>query len=77
MKISEFWKEGNGQLSNTRLHSSVLVFSGCVGIMGAMYMSKLDAIALAACTMLITEGLGSKLIQKPMEKNNETDNPST
>jgi hypothetical protein len=67
MKIFEFFQEANGQLSNIRLNATMLVMAGIFVIVYAVIISKLDASIIGAGTMLITMGIGGKLIQKGQE----------
>jgi hypothetical protein len=75
MKILEFFQEGDGQLSNTRLNCTVMIWAG-VGILvgGAFNMggAKLDANTISAAMGLIVAGSGTKLIQKTQENTSDS-----
>jgi len=69
-KLMEFFEEGNGQLSNTRLNSTIMIWCGCLILVGGSFKysgSQLDANTISAAIGLITYGTGSKLIQKSQE----------
>jgi len=68
MKILELLSESNGQLSNMRLNTTVMVFTGCGIIAFATYAGKLDANVIAAGTMLVTIALTGKVAQKAKEE---------
>lgn len=68
LKLLEFFSEENKQLSNMRLNCTVLVFTGCFLTCYALVSIKaIDANVIAAAAMLITTGIGGKIIQKKDE----------
>lgn len=67
MRISQFFEESNGQLSNMRLIATVLVVNGCFLADYALCTKTLDANVIAAMTLMITLGIGGKVVQKKDE----------
>lgn len=68
MKLLEFFSESNGQLSNIRLNATALIFTGCFLAVYTCIQNRLDANVISMATLLVTLGLGGKLIQKPTEE---------
>jgi hypothetical protein len=74
MKFLEFFSEANGTLSNIRLNATMLIFCGCMILVYPVIQGKtIDANSIAAAGLLITSGLGGKLIQKGQEEKPDTD----
>lgn len=65
MRLLQFFEESNGQLSNTRLNSSLAVYIALAQVI--VYMAGGPPVDYAIFTTLLGVGFGVKLIQKPME----------
>ena len=71
MKILEFFQEANGQLSNTRLNSTAMIWAGIGMLVGGAYKlggAILDANTISAAMGLVFAGAGQKLISKNQEE---------
>ncbi len=70
MRLSQFFEETDGQLSNTRL--SAFIYSvGAIGIsIYAVASGKLDGDTILLVATLGTIGQGSKVLQKKFENGN-------
>jgi len=77
MKFLEFFQESNGVLSNTRLNSTLCVWTALVLVVIAGV--KGVEVGIDLVIILLTYGFGSKLIQKPLEKQkiNGDSNPTS
>jgi hypothetical protein len=72
VKLSEFFSEENGRLSNVRFNSTLIVLGGLLYPYAA---SKLDEFVITYSLGLITLGMGGKLISKVTETKTNVNNP--
>lgn len=71
-KLAEFFEDGDGLLSNTRLNATFLIWAGVVIGAAAIFEGKFDITIMTYSFGLIGAGTGTKLIQNSQE--NTTDN---
>jgi cadmium resistance protein CadD (predicted permease) len=67
-KLAEFFQDGNGMLSNTRLNSTMIILAG---LLYPYLAGRLDSEVITYSFGLITLGMGGKLIQNVTEKKND------
>lgn len=66
-RFHEFFEEGNGQLSSTRLMMVVMILAGIFITIYALVQNRLDANVITVSSLLHTLALGGKVAQKSQE----------